>query len=151
MEKWSTTTTMKERRADHFPEKVHLLMWKAVIGCSSPHMLMICHSLSNFIGCGNPLTFAYYKNPSKIANSERMYCSSYDCLQIVPGIVLVPVCVCKPIFSFCRKTRGHDKCSMPSRVLSSFRTRNFPTRCLSETTNTCQKGQGFVGRCTILS
>ena len=82
----------------------------------APHAVMICHSLSNFIGYGNPLTFSYSESSSKIGKSERMYCSLYDCLQIAPGIVLVPVCVCEPIFSFCSKMRGHDKCSMPSRV-----------------------------------
>ena len=61
------------------------------------------------------------------------------------------LCVWKPIFwSFCIETRGHE-CSVASRVLSSFGTREFPTMRLSETTNACWKGQSLVGNNKNLS
>jgi hypothetical protein len=65
--------------------------------------------------------------------------------------VILPVCVCKPIFlSFCSKTRGDER-GVPSSVLSSFGTRKFPTTRLSEIANACRKRQCFVGNNKALS
>jgi hypothetical protein len=64
--------------------------------------------------------------------------------------LIVPVCVCKPIFrSFCSKTRGHE-CGVPSRVLSSFGTREFPTKRLSETTNACHTDKALSETKTLV-
>ena len=84
-----------------------------------------------------------FRNPSWTGKSGRNKFSSNDRLLMVK--VYCPcLCACKPIlWSYHR--RGHIY-GMPSPVLSSFGTRDFPTKRFSETTSACWKRQSFGGK-----
>jgi len=143
---------------EHFPEKVYLLTWKIVIGCSSSHVQEQYTTARRFLQDAVIHSRSFIpKTLLKSASQDKtnVLCMT-DCRWYQ---VIVPVCVRvdRIFLSFRSVTGGHETRRAVTGVIK-FRNSRISDKALvgndkalSETTSACRKRQSLFGNDKALS